>query len=91
MEFGKEIQKQRKKKNLTVKEVIKLLDRKISCSYFTKIELHGEIPNPEMIGKLSKILDLNIYFLCHLAYKQKVYNFSKNYADVLNKVISEFR
>ena len=79
--LGRLIKSLRKKKNLTLKDLTKRLadvsDRKkrLSPSYITRIEADDDIPNPELIVTLARVLDYNVKEMLVLAreqHKQKV-------------------
>lgn len=57
--LGNLLRESRIASNLTVHDLIQKLDRKISKSYITKIEIHGEIPSPFLLIKLCEVLNLN--------------------------------
>ena len=59
LSFGELIQKLRRDKEWTVKEFIEKLGVKVSPAYITKIELHGEIPSPELIIKIADVFNYN--------------------------------
>ena len=77
MNFGDKIKIARKQKGLTVKSFIQLLGIKVSPSYITKIEIHGEIPEPNLIGRIAEVLDLNRNELLEIAKESKIRNFEQ--------------
>lgn len=54
--FGKKVQQVRKKNGWTIREFIEKIGVDLSPSYITKIEIHGEIPAPEVIRKIADAL-----------------------------------
>jgi|WetSurMetagenome_2_1015567.scaffolds.fasta_scaffold110361_4 transcriptional regulator with XRE-family HTH domain len=82
--FGHLIRISRLQARLTVQDLIKRIDLDLSASYFTRIELHGEIPNAKVIIKLAKALDLPKQKLLNLAKKIKLERY-KNLLDRLYK------
>jgi len=77
MNFGNKIKSARKQKILTVKSFIQLLGIKISPAYITKIEIHQEIPEPNLICRMAEVLDLNRNELLEIAKESKIRNFEQ--------------
>lgn len=64
--LGKYIQKIRKEKNFSQRELAKKLD--ISCSELSRIEADiRKNPSPKILNKISLILDIPLYFLMEKA------------------------
>ena len=57
--FGKMIKAARKKKNWTGYELLERIGGDFKIEDVTKIEVHGEIPDPWTIGRLAKELELD--------------------------------
>lgn len=82
--FSEIIRKARSDKALTVKEFIeqlKQLGADLSPSYITKIEVHGEIPQPDLVCKIAEILNLDQLTLLEAAKENKI----RSYEQVLEK------
>lgn len=56
--FGNIVQQRRKDKGFKIRDFIGQLGVDLSPSYITKIELHGEIPSPELICRIAKVLQI---------------------------------
>lgn len=83
--FGYKVQAARKQKGWTSKMFIERLGVDISPSYITKIEVHGEIPAPYLIGKIAEVLDLNQQELFELAREEKMRNYDRRYQEILEQ------
>jgi transcriptional regulator with XRE-family HTH domain len=82
--FGKIIKNNRTKKGYSVRDLIKVLNIKLSTAYITKIELHGEIPTGKIIKGLARALDLDEKELLDIAKEEKL----REYLIVLNEKFS---
>lgn len=74
------VKRARHSKAWTVKQFIEQLGRlgtELSPTYVTKIEVHGEIPNPELICKIADVLNLNQSTLLDAAKKNKARSFEQ--------------
>ena len=58
--FGEKIQACRREKGWTVKQFIEKLGKDLSPAYITKIEVHGEIPSPELTCKIAEVFGINL-------------------------------
>lgn len=81
MALGDKIRRARLKKKWTARYVVNTLRCKISATYLNKIELHGEIPRPQVLKDLSKLLGLPYYLLVIDVKKEKTQQLHK----VINK------
>lgn len=79
--FGQLVREARKNKDMTALQLSQQLNKGISLTYITRIELYGEIPSPEVICDLAHVLDLSIPQLLNTAWKEKTQTFQ----DVLAK------
>ena len=75
--FGDIIKYHRTKNNWTVKQFTKLLGRDISPSYFTKIEIHENIPSPSLVILLARKLELDPIYLLEIARASKINQMKK--------------
>lgn len=89
--FGELIQRLRREKNWTVKEFIEKLGEIISPAYMTKIEVHGEIPKPELICKMADVFKYDVNELLECAKQHKVKKFSKTLKDKYDKAFGLYR
>jgi transcriptional regulator with XRE-family HTH domain len=76
--FGEMVQFYRREKGWTVKEFIEKLGGKLSPTYVTKIEVHGEIPKPEVICKIAGVFGLDEQKLLAAAKELKVQKFEES-------------
>jgi len=74
--FGEIVYKCRQRNEWTVEQFIKILGEDLSPSYITKIELHGEIPRPELICKISSVLGLDKRAMLEMAKNSKIQQFT---------------
>lgn len=88
--FGEIIQYHRLKNGWTVKEFISKLDMTISPTYVTKIELHNEIPAPEVICAMALILKLDAKKLCAAALENKVQSFKDSLENKYKKALEYY-
>jgi transcriptional regulator with XRE-family HTH domain len=77
--FGDIVRDFRMVEGLTSKELAYKL--KVSPAYITKIELHNEIPKPELIIKIAKVLRFKSTYLLSQAKKEKI----RQYREKLNR------
>ena len=95
--FGELIQNKRRKKGWTVKEFIEELGeigkkgKRISPAYITKIEVHGEIPNPEVICKMANVLNYDVDELLKCAKQHKMDKFSNTLKKKYDKAFELYR
>ncbi len=75
--FGSIVQSHRREKGWTVKAFIEQLGKDISPAYITKIEVHGEIPSPELICKIADVLNIEYEKLLNPAKNDKVKHFTE--------------
>lgn len=75
--FGDIIKYHRTKNNWTVKQFTKLLGRDISPSYFTKIEIHENIPSPSLVILIARKLELDPISLLKVARAEKINQMTK--------------
>lgn len=84
MSFDQRIRELRKAKGWSVYELASAIGVK-SPGYVSKIEARGEIPSPDMIIKLAKVLSADIKELFELAKKDKgrqlIQNVNKKFDD----------
>jgi transcriptional regulator with XRE-family HTH domain len=81
--FGAEFLRLRNERGWTARELIAKLaqaNKTVSPAYITRIEQHGEIPSPEFIHTLAKVLDCDVNKLLECAKKSKLENM-KEYLD----------
>ncbi len=78
LSFGETVQDLRRKKRWTVKNFIEHLDLDVSPAYITKIEIHGEIPNPNIICKIADAFDMDYEDLLSTAKTDKVKYFKES-------------
>ena len=76
--FGETVQAHRKQKGWTVKEFIERLGGDLSPAYVTKIEVHGEIPSPELICKIAGAFNLDEQELLEAAKQIRVQQFEES-------------
>jgi len=89
--FGEKIQDFRKEKGWTVKEFIERLGNELSPAYITKIEVHGEIPSPELICKFAGIFGLKEQELLESAKEIKVQKFEESLDKRYQRAIGLYR
>ena len=77
LSFGDEIGLARRRLQLEYKEIVSRLGRKCSPSYLTRIEVRGEIPNPEMVIRLALVLGLDTKMMLEKAKKEKLESYKK--------------
>lgn len=90
-EFGDLVQQLRKAKDWTVKDFIGKLGAKISPSYMTKIEIHGEIPKAELICKMADLFGYDPRDLLDKAKEHKVSSFEKSLEEKYQKAVGMHR
>ena len=91
-EFGNLIQKLRKNKGWTVKELIEKLDgQQVSPAYMTKVEVYGEIPSPDLICKMADVLGHSQQELLNLAKEHKISRFEKALEEKYQKAVGMYR
>jgi len=76
--FGENIRLYRQQKGWTVKRFIEELGNNLSATYITKIEIHEEIPSPELTCKIEDIFGLKEQQLLKIAKKTKVKQYRKS-------------
>jgi transcriptional regulator with XRE-family HTH domain len=89
--FGEEIRILRQKKEWTVKQFIEALNKDISPAYITKIEVHGEIPKPELICEIAEVLAADPEKLLAMAQKNKAETYQKQLEEKYKKAYGLFR
>jgi transcriptional regulator with XRE-family HTH domain len=77
MKLGKILRMARQKKKLTTKQLSDSLDKHVSISYISQIEVHEEIPSPELLKKLSRALGLEYEAMSLYAKEAKLKQFKK--------------
>lgn len=78
--LGLIFRKARKKKNWTViRLLVELESLNVTCSpsYITNIETHREIPRPEIIVSMSKVLDIDPLMMLDIAKRSKIKEFEQ--------------
>jgi transcriptional regulator with XRE-family HTH domain len=75
--FGKKVQEGRRNNGWTIRKFIEQLGIKLSPSYITKIEIHGEIPSPELICKIADVLGVDRLDLLETARANKIQSFTE--------------
>ena len=81
--FGQIVQEKRKENGWNVKDFIEKLGvvskegRMISAPYITRIEVHGEIPTPEVIIRIAEVLNCNEEDMLKIARDNKVKTISQ--------------
>lgn len=95
LSFGELILELRKKKEWTVKDLIKrlepLIGRHISPAYITRIEQYGEIPSPDLICIMADVLGHDANELLNRAKKIKIQRFDKNLEEKYRKAVGHYR
>lgn len=76
--FGEKVLSLRKENGWTVKEFITKLGGDLSPAYVTKVEVHGEIPSPELICKIAEIFGIKEQELLDAAKECKVQQYEKS-------------
>ncbi len=94
--FGELIQNLRREKGWTVKEFIGKLGKigkqgELSPAYITKIEIHGEIPNPEVICKMADVLGYDPDELLNSAKQRKIKKYKESLEEKYTKAIGFYR
>ncbi len=95
--FGELIQRLRKEKNWKVQSFIEKLGpigrdkKKLSPAYITKIEVHGEIPNPEVICKIAEVLGYDLEKLLNSAKQRKLKKYEKSLEEKYEKATTFYR
>ncbi len=89
--FGEQIQYLRREKNWTVKEFIAKLGEKISPAYMTKIEVHGEIPKPELICEMADVFECDPDELLKSAKNRKIKKYEDSLEEKYTKAIGFYR
>ncbi|MCL5875362.1 MAG: helix-turn-helix domain-containing protein [Candidatus Dependentiae bacterium] len=90
-DFGKIVQSHRRQKNWAVRTFIDLLGEDLSPAYITKIEIHGEIPSPQLICKIAEVLGLDQQDLLAKAKEEKVKSFGALLDKKYQTAISLYR
>lgn len=85
MKFGDIIRDHRLKRGWSQADFIANVGGDFSRSYLTKIELHGELPSPEMIMKLAHKLGIDKEYIAGVARKE----FIDNYREKLDRIYTE--
>lgn len=78
--FGEIIKKERNDRDWSVRDFITKLSQlgaEVSPTYITKIEVHGEIPKPELICKIAELFALDYTPLLEAAKKNKMRTFEQ--------------
>lgn len=81
--FGQEFLRLRNDRGWTARELIAKLaqaNKAVSPAYITRIEQHGEIPSPEFIHAVAKVLECDVNKLLECAKRSKLENM-KEYLD----------
>ena len=89
--FGEKIQAHRREKGWTVREFIERLGGELSPAYVTKIEVHGEIPSPELICKIAGVFGLKEQELLEAAKEIKVQLFEESLDKRYQKAVELYR
>ena len=89
--FADIVQSHRKEKGWTVKEFIEKLGGELSPAYVTKIEVHGEIPSPELICKIAGVFSLKEQELLEAAKEIKVQQFEESLEKRYQKAAGLYR
>lgn len=90
MKFSEMIKKARKKKIWTVYDLARELGLK-SPGYISRIEGKGEIPGPDMVIKLSEVLDLNVEKMMVLAASEKADESSRQVHEKFDNAVLLYR
>lgn len=92
--FGVLVHEARKKKNMTVHDLLRQFNNIISPAYITKIERHGEIPSPLIVCKLATLLEIPQKVLISCAVNEKINVYRKvqwkRYSDMAGKFKPDF-
>lgn len=91
LSFGETVQDLRRKKRWTVKNFIEHLDLDVSPAYITKIEIHGEIPNPTIICKIADAFDIEYAKLLDAAKEDKVKHFEISLEKKYQRAVGLYR
>jgi transcriptional regulator with XRE-family HTH domain len=89
--FGEKIQAYRRGKGWTVKQFIEKLGNDLSPSYVTKIEVHGEIPSPELICKIADVFGIKEQELLEDAKEIKVQQFEDGLSKKYQRAVGLYR
>ncbi len=95
--FGELIQSLRREKGWKVQDFIEKLcpigrDKKnLSPAYITKIEVHGEIPNPEVICKMADVLGYDLDELLDSAKQRKIKKYKESLEEKYKKATTFYR
>jgi transcriptional regulator with XRE-family HTH domain len=79
----------RRERGWTVKEFIEKLGEKISPAYMTKIEVHGEIPKPELICEMADVFECNADELLESAKQRKIKKYEESLKEKYSKAIAK--
>jgi transcriptional regulator with XRE-family HTH domain len=91
LSFGALIQKLRRAKGWTVKQFIEKLEVDISPAYIARIELHGEIPSPELMIKIASVFDYNEAELWECAKNIKIKKFENSLERKYQQAVGMYR
>lgn len=88
MLFGKFLKYCREDIGITAKMVADGLG--VSRSYITKIEKHNEIPSPDVIRKIAKLIHQDENRMIDIAFKQKVVKCAEELNELYGREGKEF-
>ncbi|MHB9155715.1 MAG: helix-turn-helix domain-containing protein [Endomicrobiales bacterium] len=95
--LGHLVNRLRKEKEWTVKEFIDKLGRisktgeKISAAYITRVEVHGEIPAPDVIIRIAEVLGFNEEKMLEIAKSSKIQRLEKSLEEKYKKAYGLYR
>lgn len=92
--FGEIVKKERNDRDWSVRDFITKLARlgaEVSPTYITKIEIHGEIPKPELICKIAELFTLDYTLLLDAAKKNKVRTFEQLLTKKYDNAVKLYR
>ena len=73
--FARELKRLRAERGVTIRDLASALGK--SVSYLAKIEVQGEIPSPELICELARVLDTSAAEMLRLAKEARVYSIAR--------------
>lgn len=76
--LGERVRLFRKNNGLSAIQFIKMLDRDLSPAFITKLEVHGDIPSPELICKIADVINYPAENLLKEARESKLKDYHKS-------------
>jgi hypothetical protein len=91
LSFGELINQLRKNYGLTLKELTKKFNSKVSLSYVSKIVQNKKVPNPKLLLEISNIFNYDYNILFDYIKKINFEIFKKRYEKQLKKYEKEIK